>query len=275
MMMQTGNGDRLSPPVRAGVLVFAGLDSSGGAGLQADIEAIGAVGAHALPIATVLTVQDNDRVFAVHPVDVAIWRHQADVLIEKMPIAAIKIGAIGNRANAEALAILIVQLRKRQPELPVVLDTVLGSGHGDLLTEGRAEHAVMPLIPLATLVTPNLPEAARLSPGADSAKAQTENLLALGSRHVLLKGGHGNDTAPVLNRWFTENTEKSWTWPRLEGTFHGSGCTLASLFAGLLAQGIPMGEALEKGQAICQEMLAASYAIARGQRIPDRHVGRN
>ncbi|NLC23306.1 MAG: hydroxymethylpyrimidine/phosphomethylpyrimidine kinase [Oxalobacter sp.] len=262
----------LVPPVRPCVMIFAGLDSSGGAGIQADVEAVGAVGSHPLPIATALTVQDNDRVSAVNPVDAAIWRHQVDVLIEKIPIAAIKVGAIGNRANAEALAALIVQLRKKQPELPFILDTVLGSGHGDLLTEGRAEHVLAPLIPLATLVTPNLPEAARLSPDAASIDAQAKHLLAMGCEHVLIKGGHSDDPKQVVNHWFTNGTTRSWTWERLDGAFHGSGCTLASLFAGFLAQGMAMGEVLEKGQKICQKMLAASYAIAEGQRIPNRHV---
>jgi hydroxymethylpyrimidine/phosphomethylpyrimidine kinase len=206
-------------------------------------------------------------------VDTTIWRHQADVLIEKMHIAAIKIGAIGNRANAEALAALIVQLRKKQPELPVVLDTVLGSGHGDLLTEGRAEYVLAPLIPLATLITPNLLEAARLSPDAVSIEAQAKHLLAMGCRHVLIKGGHSDDAKQVVNHWFARDAVNSWAWERLNGSFHGSGCTLASLFAGLLAQGREMGETLEKGQKICQKMLAESYAIAEGQRIPNRHVG--
>lgn len=262
----------LVPPVRPCVLVFSGLDCSGGAGIQADVEAIGATGSHALPIATALTVQDNDRVSAVNPVDISIWRQQADVLIEKIPVAAIKIGAIGNRANAEALAVLIGQLRKKQPDLPVVLDTVLGSGNGDLLSEGRAEHVVAPLLPLATLVTPNLPEAMRLSPHATSLEGQAKNLLDLGCKHVLLKGGHGDDPKQVINHWFTGHSTKSWIWARLDGAFHGSGCTLASLFAGFLAQGTDMEFVLEKGQRLCQKMLATSYAIAQGQRIPNRHI---
>lgn len=261
------------PPVRPCVLIFAGLDCSGGAGIQADVEAVGAVGAHPMPVATALTVQDNDRVMAVNPVDPAIWRRQAEVLLEKIPVAAIKIGAIGNRANAEALAVLIAQIRKGQPQLPVVLDTVLGSGHGDLLTEGRAEHVIAPLIPLATLATPNLPEAARLNPSADGVDAQARYLLDAGCAHVLIKGGHGDDRHIVTNYWFSGGETKSWTWERLPGAFHGSGCTLASLFAGLLAQGMDMEKALEAGQALCQKMLAASYAIAKGQRIPNRHAG--
>lgn len=261
------------PPVRPCVLIFAGLDCSGGAGIQADVEAVGAVGAHPLPVATALTVQDNDRVRAVNPVDPAIWRYQAEVLLEKIPVAAVKIGAIGNRANAKALALLIAEMRRDRPQLPVVLDTVLGSGHGDLLTEGRAEEVIAPLIPLATLATPNLPEAARLNPAADGVADQAKYLLDAGCAHVLIKGGHGDDKAGVTNYWFCRGAMKSWTWKRLDGAFHGSGCTLASLFAGLLAQGMDMEGALQKGQALCQEMLAASYAIAEGQRIPNRHAG--
>ncbi len=272
MEKSTDMNEILLPPVRPCVMVFAGLDCSGGAGIQADIEAVGAVGSHALPIATALTVQDNDRVFAVNPVDPAIWKYQADTLIEKIPVAAIKIGAIGNRENADVLASLIVQLRKKQPLLPVVLDTVLGSGQGDLLTEGRAEYVLAPLIPLATLVTPNMPEAARLSPNKTSIEDQAKNLLEMGCHHVLIKGGHGNDKDVVTNYWFSAAKTKSWTWSRLEGSFHGSGCTLASLLAGFLAQNLDMEESLDKGQAICQKILASSYAITEGQRIPNRHT---
>lgn len=262
---------QLIPPTRKSVLVFAGLDCSGGAGLSADIEAIGATGAHALPIATALTVQDNDHVVAVNPVSPTIWRYQADVLIKKMNVAAIKIGAIGNRENAESLAQFIRELRLKYENLPVVLDTVLGSGHGDLITEGRAEFVVAPLLPLATIATPNLLEATRLAPKAKTIQEQAQVLFDEGCDHVLIKGGHGDNPNQVINTYFTKGKTKSWTWPRLEGTFHGSGCTLASLIAGYLAQNLAMVDALEKAQEKCQTMLATSFAIAEGQRIPNRH----
>ena len=251
------------------VLVFAGLDPSGGAGISADIEAIGAIGAHALPIVTALTVQDNDRVFAVNPVDAAILRHQARVLVDKIPIAAVKIGIVGNRANAEAIANVIRELRQRQPQLPVVLDTVLGSGHGYALSDGGPEQALAPLIGLATLIVPNLPEAARLCPGANGFEEQAQQLLAAGCANVLIKGGHG-DGSTIINRWFAADETRSWNWTRLPGEFHGSGCTLASALAGLLAQGIALRAALEQAQAFCQQALASSYAIAPGQKIPNR-----
>src|SRR5471032_15271 len=128
--------DVMFAPVPAGadrvsVLVFAGVDPSGGAGIAADLQAIAAQGAHALTVVTALTAQDNDRVTAVWPVDSETLIRQAQTLIAKIAISAIKIGIPGSAANARAIAALIVQLRERQPDLPVVLDPVLASGHGD------------------------------------------------------------------------------------------------------------------------------------------------
>lgn len=256
-------------PVRPCVLVFAGLDPSGGAGISADIEAIGAMGTHALPVVTALTVQDNDRVFSVNPVDSAILRHQAQALIDKIPVAAVKIGIVGNRANAEAIADTIISLRGKQPDLPVVLDTVLGSGHGFALSEGGPEQAIAPLIPLATVITPNLPEAVRLCPDATDLEEQARHLLSLGSANVLIKGGHG-EGGSVVNRWFSPSESRAWSWERLPGEFHGSGCTLASAIAGLLAQGVAMGEALESAQTFCQKTLASAYSVTDGQKMPNR-----
>ena len=255
---------------RRSVLVFAGLDPSGGAGISADIEAIGAMGAHALPIITALTVQDNDRVFAVNPVDAAIIHHQSQVLTDKIAISAVKIGIVGNRANAEAIADVIRALRQKQPDFPVVLDTVLASGHGDALSDDKPEAALQALIGQATLVAPNLPEAARLCPGIDKLEAQAQHLLGLGARHVLIKGGHGTSAHDVVNRWFSQNDGHAWSWQRIPGEFHGSGCTLAAAIAGLLAQNKPMRETLTLAQHYAHQALASAYQIATGQRIPHR-----
>ncbi len=254
--------------MRPSVLIFAGSDPSGGAGLQADIQAVAALGAHPLSAVTALTVQDNDRVFNIHPVPAGLVQAQAHALIDKMEIAAVKIGIVGNRANAEAIADTLRLMKQRRPDLQVVLDPVLASGHGDALSEDNPVHAIALLLPLATLVTPNLPEAAALCNGDSRLDTQVESLL----RHcpnVLIKGGHG--TGPdVVNRWFSGNNHCTWTWPRLEGSFHGTGCTLASAIAALLACGKPMAEAIEAAQAYCHQTLVAAYAIADGQRIPDR-----
>ncbi|MBV8666238.1 MAG: hydroxymethylpyrimidine/phosphomethylpyrimidine kinase [Burkholderiaceae bacterium] len=251
------------------VLVFAGSDPGGGAGIQADNQAIAALGAHPLTVVTVLTAQDNDRVFAVHPVEAELVREQALPLMAKMEIAAVKIGIVGNRANAEAIAGIIVELRRRQPDLPVVLDPVLASGHGDALAAEEAVQALAPLLALTTVVTPNLPEAVALSHGEPDVERQAGILLQQGCGHVLIKGGHG-EGVQVANRWFAAGDGHTWTWPRLPGSFHGSGCTLASALAAQLARGHGMRVALDTAQAYCQRALENAYAIAEGQSIPDR-----
>lgn len=254
---------------RASVLVFAGLDPSGGAGIQADIEAIGALGAHALPIVTTLTVQDNDRVFAVHPVAASVLREQAQALMAKIDIAAIKIGIVGNSDNAQVIAAVITALRAQQPELPVVLDPVLASGQGDALSRENAIHILAPLRRLATLITPNLPEAAALCGGQAAPQTHAAQLLQ-DAPHVLIKGAHAQGEQ-IHNHWFSRTLQRSWQWPRLPGEFHGSGCTLASAIAALLAQGQPMDEAIERAQIFCQRTLDDAYVIAAGQQIPARH----
>jgi hydroxymethylpyrimidine/phosphomethylpyrimidine kinase len=242
------------------VLVCAGLDPSGGAGIQADIEAISAQGAHALPLVTALTVQDNNAVREVVPVEAGLLLRQAVVLADTMPIHAVKIGIPGNRENAEAIAGIIRMLRVRRPGLPVVLDPVLASGRGDSLARGDALAALAPLLAVTTLVVPNLPEAAALD---------IDGKTPLPCPHVLVTGGHA-DGVDVLNRWLSAAGAREWRWPRLRGEFHGSGCTLASSIAARLALGDTMAQAIELGQRYCDRTLAHSYAIAPGQRIPRR-----
>ncbi|HVL75113.1 MAG TPA: hydroxymethylpyrimidine/phosphomethylpyrimidine kinase [Noviherbaspirillum sp.] len=250
------------------VLVFAGSDPSGGAGLQADLQAIAAQGAHALTVVTAVTVQDNDRVFSVNAVAAELVTRQAQALIDKIDVAAVKIGIPGSLPNAEAIAAIVAHLHHRNPGLPVVLDTVLASGKGDALSSGDPIDGVRSLLPHATLVMPNLPEAARLCPGQSEIDVQAQALLRA-CPNVLIKGGHGGGDE-VVNTWFARDVRHSWRWPRLAGQFHGTGCTLASAVAGLLAQGLPMRAALEAAQSYVHQTLVAAYAIAPGQRIPQR-----
>jgi hydroxymethylpyrimidine/phosphomethylpyrimidine kinase len=256
--------------MRPSVLVFAGADPSGGAGIQADVQAISALGAHPLSVITVLTAQDNDKVHAIEAVSADMVRRQAQALIDKLDIAAVKVGIIGSRANAEAIAEFVGLLRLQKPELPVVLDPVLASGHGDALAAEDPMLIVEVLLPLASLITPNLPEVAALCTGDRRAESQADSLMQRGCRNVLIKGGHGEGDK-VTNRWFGLDGSRSWSWPRLPGAFHGSGCTLASGIAALLAQGQTMAQALDGGQAYCQVTLERAYAIAQGQLIPNRY----
>lgn len=258
----------MTDSTRPCVLVFAGADPSGGAGIQADIEAISSLGAHPMCVITALTVQDNDHVHSVHPVPALLIQQQAQALINKIEISAVKIGIVGNLANAEAIAELVYGLKQGQPNLPVVLDPVIASGNGDELAVDDALESISLLYGVATLITPNLIEAALLCGGDRRLETQVETLLLV-CEHALIKGGHDiNET--VVNRWFTEGASRTWSWPRLPGSFHGSGCTLASAIAALLANGQPMADAIDLGQAYCQQTLETSYAIALGQRIPNR-----
>jgi hydroxymethylpyrimidine/phosphomethylpyrimidine kinase len=238
------------------VLVFAGLDPGGGAGLAADILAIAAQGAHALPVATALTCQDNNRVFEAQPVDAGLVARQAAPLVAAFDIRAVKLGIPGNAANAAAIAAIIRDLRARQPDLPVVLDPVLASGHDDALGQGSASAALSDLLTLATIVLPNLPERAVL----DMPRTV----------QMLVTGGHApGDT--VINRWLQDGQVlREWHWPRLPDTYHGSGCTLAAALAARLALGESMAVALERSQAYTHATLAQSFAVAPGQRIPRR-----
>ena len=265
-----------SSMTRSCVLVFAGLDPSGGAGIQADIQAIAAMGAHALPIVTTLTVQDNDRVYGITPVDPRIVQQQIAVLINKIDIAAIKIGIVGSAAIAELIVSCINTLRQNNPQLPVVLDPVLASGHGDDLTREDAIQIIAPLRKLATLITPNTLEAYKLTHKLTEQHTseiqsieQQADLLMQDSPHVLIKGGHAQDEN-VINRWFSQEQQRSWSWPRLQGEFHGSGCTLASAIAAGLAQGWSMETSLDKAQLYTQYALESAFAIAAGQLIPQR-----
>ncbi len=251
--------------MRPAVLVFAGLDPSGGAGISADIEAIGAQGAHPLALVTALTVQDNNRVFEVQPVAPALLLRQAEVLMASIAIRAVKIGIPGNRANAEAIASVLQTLRQQDPLLPVVIDPVLASGNGNSLARGDALDALAPLLPFASVLVPNLPEALALGQGGQGAQLRA----ALGCPHLLITGGHAEGES-VRNDWFGPDGVRSWHWPRLPGQFHGSGCTLAAAIAGQLATGAPIDVALDAAQAYCHASLAQSYVIAPGQRIPQR-----
>jgi len=254
--------------VRPCVLVFAGLDPSGGAGLSADLQAVARQGAHALTVCTALTVQDNDRVYGVQPVDAAMVLRQAQALAGKCAIGAVKIGITGSAANALAIAEVIARLRERQPDLPVVLDPVLASGHGDVLSRDDAVMSLAPLLPLTTVITPNGPEAQALG-DATQPDAQAQALRARGCRHVLITGGHGEDDE-VINRCYGPDGSRAWRWERLAGEFHGSGCTLAAAIAGQLAMGLPIAMALENAQLYTYHALRDAYAVAAGQRIPLR-----
>lgn len=259
-----------SNPNRRTVLIFAGNDPSGGAGMTADVSAVQAVGAHPLSVVTTLTVQDNNRVYANHPVAAELVRAQALALMENVQINAVKIGAMGSVENALAIVELIHQLRQSQPRLPVVLDSVLASGHGDALSRESLDAVWSMLYPLASVITPNLIEAEYLSKEVN-VDQQAAWFVNQGVGYALIKGGHGVDPQTVCNVGLAQNGARTeWRTERLSGDFHGTGCTLASAIAAYLALEFSTVEAAELGQKYCKQSLLFSYTIAAGQKIPER-----
>ncbi|MDG4594499.1 MAG: hydroxymethylpyrimidine/phosphomethylpyrimidine kinase [Candidatus Contendobacter sp.] len=262
----------LPPPV---VATLAGNDPSGGAGVAADIETLVSLGCHPAPVITALTVQDTHNVQALLPVDPDQVLAQARAVLKDMPVAAFKIGVIGGADNAVALRALLIAY----PGVPVVLDPVLAAGGGAELASAALIEAIQTLLlPLTTVLTPNSVEARRLAPEADTLEACAMALLARGCRYVLITGGHESEpSTEVVNTLYGNNRRlETWRWPRLPENYHGSGCTLASAIAALLAQiHGPHSEesvlsALYRAQYYTWRSLQAGYRAGGGQRLPNR-----
>lgn len=255
--------------MRPTVLCFSGLDPSGGAGLQADIEAIGQSGAHAAIACTALTVQNSQQVFGFEATSKELLMAQANAVIHDLPITTVKSGMLGTTENIAALADFLQQ----HPELKYVLDPVLvansGGSLGDMPT---LVEAFKILIPRATLITPNTVELRALA-GCDDLEEATAKMFELGAYAVLVKGGHEKLPADVLiNRLYIQGELVNESeCPRLDGEFHGSGCSLASFIAGRLA----LNDRLDKAVEIAEKWLfraleRADSPHAEGQKMPRR-----
>jgi hydroxymethylpyrimidine/phosphomethylpyrimidine kinase len=255
--------------VRPTVLCFSGLDPSGGAGLQADIEAIGLSGAHAAIACTALTIQNSQNVFGFEPTSKDLLLAQANAVIDDLPINTVKSGMLGTTDNMAALAEFLDQYN----DLNYVLDPVLvansGGSLGDLPT---LVEAFKVLIPRATVITPNTVELRALT-GCEDLSDATQRIFELGAQAVLVKGGHEKLPADVIiNRLYVagELVYES-EMPRIEGEFHGSGCSLASFIAGRLA----LNDSLEKAVELAEKWLHRALERADsphvdGQKMPRR-----
>ncbi|MDH5436328.1 MAG: hydroxymethylpyrimidine/phosphomethylpyrimidine kinase, partial [Gammaproteobacteria bacterium] len=186
---------------------------------------------------------------------------------EDMPVAAIKIGLLGSLTNIEIIHSLLIE----HPTLPVVLDPVLASGAGNVLADNEMINAIRDLLlPITTVLTPNSIEARQLAHHSDDLAACAQELLSLGTEFVLITGTHEN-TNEVINTLYSERRKlQEQTWPRLPHSYHGSGCTLASSIAGLLAQGMEPFSAIHEAQRYTWETLKHGYRAGAGQHLPDR-----
>lgn len=250
---------------RPQILCISGHDPSGGAGIQADIEAAAANGAHACTVISCLTDQDSCDVYRLLPQPPRQVLTQARRLLADSPIAALKIGLLGDASLAQGLG----ELLSEWPDLPVVLDPVLTSGAGTSLADRALEQALRELLPQVLLLTPNSLEARRLAAGDDLSNC-ADRLLGLGAGAVLITGTH-EDEAEVFNRLYRPGTApERWGCRRLASSYHGSGCTLATAIAARLATGEPLALAVQVGLDYTWKSLEAGWQSGRCQPIPER-----
>ena len=239
------------------VLVIAGSDSSGGAGLVRDVRTLARFGTQVLCAVTAVTVQSDSRVSAVHPLPPQLVRAQIEAALATGRVGAIKIGMLGTGAVALAVAACLPP-RER---VPLVLDPVLASSSGAALLDAGGREALRDnLVPRATLVTPNIPEAALLL-GTEPATTEEELLrqarawLALGPAAVLIKGGHGSGGEAVDLLLSAGRSPRRLVAPRTAKTHRGTGCALASGIAAGLAAGLELGDACARAKQHVLELL--------------------
>lgn len=249
-------------------LSIAGSDSGGGAGIQADLKAMSANGVYAATVITAVTAQNTQAVTAVHGVPADVVRAQMDAVLADLDVGAIKIGMLFSPELIAAVADGLVAYSG-----PVVLDPVMIAKSGDALLQDAAIDALRSrLLPRADLLTPNLPEAARLLGTAHAetegdAEAQGRALLALGPRAVLMKGGHAGG-ADCVDLLITEARTTRLSAPRVAtGNTHGTGCTYSAAIAAFLARGHDMGAAVDAAHGY----LAGAIRAADRLRIGSGH----
>ena len=252
--------------LRGRVLAIGGSDSSGGAGIQADLKTLTALGAYAATAITALTVQDTRAVYDILPVPAAFVRRQIEAVLGDLGADAIKTGMLGDIAVVEA----VCDALSARPPCPLVVDPVLRATAGQrLLTEPALALLKRRLLPLAALLTPNLPEAEALAgmaiPDLGAMHQAAAALLTLGVPAVLLKGGHlpGETVVDLLA---TEEGVEEFAAPRLPGRHtHGTGCTLASAIAAGLAQGMGLRASVLRARAYVRAAIAGAPGLGAGQ----------
>ena len=246
-------------------LTIAGSDSSGGAGIQADLKTFSAFGVYGASVVTALTAQNTMGILAIHEVPADFIAAQMDAVLADLNVGAVKIGMLGSAATIQAVS---GGLRRNHPR-NVVLDTVMVASSGQNLLHADAIGALRQLVGQAGLVTPNLPEAAALLGGEEARDektmyAQAQKLLALGAGAVLIKGGHGTGLESV-DLLVQASACTRFAAPRIATrNSHGTGCTLASAIAAGLAKDLPLADAVRDAKAYVTAALEAADRLQIG-----------
>ncbi len=259
----------LAPTPTVTALTIAGSDSSGGAGIQADLRAFEALGVHGASVVTLVTAQGTRGVRKVDPLRAELVRAQLYAVFEDLPPRAVKTGALGNAAVVE----IVADALRTQAPAHLVIDPVVNPTLGRALLDDSGFTAfVRELVPMATLVVPNRDEASRLAGRQVRTLAQARSackaIAGLGARAVLLKGGHftGTESVDLLfdNGEFSELRSQRLAVPPM----HGLGCTLSALVAALLARGTPLREAVSRAHSIVHHALERPRTIGEGLALP-------
>ncbi len=256
------------------VLVFAGLDPSGGAGISADIETLSNLKVHALPLITCLTVQDSHNVKQLNSVEPQLLKNQIETLQKDISFQAIKLGLL----SSIEIINLVSDTLKAQPEIPVVFDPILRAGGGAELAKSNIDSIVNAMcekiIPFSTIITPNSLEA-RLLSGKQDLTDCAKVLIEAGCKNVLITGEHENNPQEITNSLYTlDNSGKlnrtDTHWPRLPHQYHGSGCTLASAISGYIVKGFCIEDAVQQAQHFTNAALQHAQLLGTGQYHPNR-----
>lgn len=245
-------------------LTIAGSDSCGGAGIQADLKAFSANGVYGMSVITAVTAQNTQGVFDVQDITPSVIAHQIEAVMDDIRVDAIKIGMVSRPETIETIATTL----KKYPLPPLVVDPVMISKSGYDLLQPEAKKALMELLlPMATLITPNLPEAEVILgyriDTLEKMKEAARDLFTLGCANVLVKGGHlSDDATDVL---FDGSTIHLLHAKRLESiNTHGTGCTLSSAIAANLAKGLHVKEAVERAKAYITEAIGFGFPLGHG-----------
>ena len=253
----------MDPPPRHHALTIAGSDSCGGAGIQADLKTINSLGVEAASVVTAITAQNTLGVSQVLSLEPALILAQLQAVLTDLPISAAKTGMLANTATIKVIA---DELRQH-PALALVIDPVMVATSGDRLLDPDAEKLlVSELLPLARLVTPNLPEARVLTGLDNQASAQQlgEAILGLGCTAVLIKGGHaeGNRVEDLL---LTQSDQHRFSHRRVEESIHGTGCALSAAITAGLARGEPLEDAVAAAIEWLQKMIGRTWRPQAGK----------
>ena len=247
----------------ARVLIIAGSDSGGGAGIQADIKTVTMLGGHAMTAVTAITAQNTVGVTAVHPVPAEMILAQIEAVIGDIGVDAVKIGMIGGAFAAEQVAKRLERLKAEQPGIPIVFDPVMIATSGSALADEQTIAAFGRLMDVATIATPNLPELKRLTSEEDPVAAALHLVGAHGCA-VLIKGGHDEGEA-LADALIEEDNMTSWQGQRIDTTStHGTGCTLASAIAYFLAEGASLADAVARAREFVRVALHDAPGLGQG-----------